>query len=140
MLENSINELTAVCRDLLAELRARPIAPAEHTAPDCGCEATLVEIETPDPETPAPQATAPVPAAEPAPAEQAEPMSTEDFASIGAKLTNELKQTAGVDAMRAVMAGLYSSFEVKNPMALPAERRREFIAAIETAIIEARHG
>lgn len=131
MLENAITELTAVCRELLQELRSRPVAQENLCQ-----EATLVEVET----TPTQQSTE-TPATDPVPAEQAEePMSPEKFAAAGTKLTNELKQIIGSDNVKATMRGLYATFGVaKSPMELPAEKRRDFIAALESTVVEARH-
>ena len=130
MLENAITELTAVCRELLQELRSRPVAQENLCQ-----EATLVEVET----TPTQQSTE-TPAADPVPAEQAEVMDAEKFTAAGTKLAHELKQIIGSDNVKATMRGLYATFGVaKSPMELPAEKRRDFIAALESTVVEARH-
>lgn len=131
MLENAITELTAVCRELLQELRSRSIVQEPQYE-----EATLVEVETAPAQQPAE-----TPAADPVPAEQAEVMDAEKFTAAGTKLAHELKQIIGQEKLKETMRGLYTTFGIaKSPVDLPAEKRSDFIAALETAIIEARHG
>ena len=128
MLENAITELTAVCRELLQELRSRS-ATEENTC----AEATLVEVDPAPIEYPSE-----TPAADPAPAEQAEPMSMEEFTQRSSALGVSLKETLGGGAFKKLQE-ILTPLGARNLGGVPAECRRDVIAALETAIIEARH-
>lgn len=135
MLENAITELTAVCRELLQELRAR-------SGNVDVCEATLVEVDPAPAELP--PKSEPTPAAvevsNPAPveAEQTEVMSAEEFAQRSTVMGSKLKEVFGGLAFKKLQE-ILTPVGARNLGGVPAELRRDVIAALETAIVEARH-
>lgn len=127
-LETSIDALTTVCREILAELRARPAAVCEETAP--------AEQTTKTEPAPAP---AKVPDPIPAPAECADVMSADEYNRVVAKVSSELKTAYGAAAPQK-LKDILTPYGVKNLGLIAADKRRDVIAAINNALAEAEHG
>lgn len=133
-LETSIDALTAVCCEILAELRS-------HKTHTQVCEATLVEID----QTPAEQTTEPtpapaeVPAPSPAPAECADVMSEDEYNAIAFAASREMKDAYGA-AANAKLKEILAPYNAKALGLIAAEHRRDVIAAINNALAEAEHG
>lgn len=127
-LETSIDALTTVCREILAELRARPAAACEETAP--------AEQTTKTEPAPAP---AKVPDPIPAPAEYADVMSADEFNTIAFNASQLLKNVYGAPALQK-LKDILAPYGVKSLGQVPAEHRRNVIEAINNALAEAEHG